>query len=258
MPQLISSARSFQTRQVPAHLLVPQGQLQAECDGLRVDPVGTPHHRRVLVAQRLLPQHRQELPHVVQQERAGILELQRQPRVHDVRGGHADVHETGVVTDGLGQAAQERDDLVVDLPLDLTDSGHVDAGVLTDARGGVPRHLAHAGQGLRGQNLDLQPLAEAVLLGPYPRHLGACVAIDHLTSRGLRHGYARTRHLVRMPSIRRPGLVLLRRRCGRNRPRHARMPEARPLLPNSPEKRAEPPSGLFDLRDGWSPVPRPG
>ena len=104
------------------------------------------------------------------------------------------------------QAAQERDDLVMDLALDVTDSGHVDPGVLPDARGGVPRHLAHARQGLRGQNLDLQPLAEAVLLGPYLRHLGAGVTLDHLTSRGLRHGYARIRHLVRMPSIRRPGL----------------------------------------------------
>src|SRR3990167_10897149 len=39
----------LQARRIPGHLLVPEGQLETEGDGLRMDAMGAPDHRLFLV-----------------------------------------------------------------------------------------------------------------------------------------------------------------------------------------------------------------
>ena len=116
---------------------------------------------------------------VGQQAGSRGLHLQREGRVDDVRAGQPEVQEAALRPDGLGDLADEGDDVMVGRALQLLDAGDVDPGSLLDDRDRVGRHLSATRLGARDRQLDPQHGPEARLVGPDGRHLGQGVARDH-------------------------------------------------------------------------------
>ncbi len=82
----------------------------------------------------------------------------------------------------LGEVGEERDDVMLDLALDLVDPRDVEHGVLAlgpDRRRGLLRHDAERGEGIGRVGLDLEPDPEARLRVPDRGHLRPGVAGDH-------------------------------------------------------------------------------
>src|SRR5207237_7585058 len=72
--------------------------------------------------------------------------------------------------------------VVLHLGLDRLHASDVDPGVLAERACRSCRYLAALGEHLDDRELDLEPAAEAGLLGPEPAHLGPGVAVDHFRS----------------------------------------------------------------------------
>jgi hypothetical protein len=99
-----------------------------------------------------------------------------------VRRRHALVDEPRLRPDDLGEVGQERDDVMLDLALDLVDPRNVEHGVLAlgPQRGrGLLRHDAERGEGIGRVGLDLEPDPVARLRVPDRGHLRPSVAGDH-------------------------------------------------------------------------------
>ena len=114
-------------------------------------------------------------------------QLQRQRGVDDVARREA-VVDPGArgLADPLLDHVDERGDVVLGDELALLDRGDVEAGALAHRGRGVLRDDAELGPGLGGEDLDLEPGAEARLVGEEVGHLGQGVAGDHVELRG--HG----------------------------------------------------------------------
>src|SRR5262249_10544232 len=80
----------------------------------------------------------------------------------------------------LGHRREERDDIVLDLCLDLVDAGDVESAPLLDRFCCRFRDQPELSHRLRGKRLDLKPDAELVLGLPNANHFGAAVAGDHV------------------------------------------------------------------------------
>ena len=111
-----------------------------------------------------------------------LLDLTSERRIDEVRGGHAGVQMTRIVARGLGDHAQERDDVVMHLGLDRQHARQIDPGTGADAldraRGHLTATLARAGR----RQFHLEPEREATFVRPYGGHLGTTVAIDHVSA----------------------------------------------------------------------------
>ena len=123
-----------------------------------------------------------ERPETGQDPLQGFPDEEGEGRVHDVVGGQADVDEPAVRADLLVDRGQEGDDVVLDDLLDLLDPGDREAGLGLDGLQGGRGDLPEPGPGLADGELDVEPPAVAVLVGPNAAHLGEGVAFDHLSS----------------------------------------------------------------------------
>ena len=171
--------RPVEPRELALQLRVPQRHLEAEGHGLGVDAVGAPDHRRVLVPEGALPDRLQEVEEVRADEVARVAHQDGEGGVHHVRGGEPVVQPAPLGPDALGDAGDEGDDVVLDLPLDLLDAGDVEAGPRLDRGEGLGGHDAALDEHLGRGDLHLEPRGEAVLVGPEAGHLGARVAGNH-------------------------------------------------------------------------------
>jgi hypothetical protein len=109
-------------------------------------------------------------------------ELHIEAGVEHVRRRHALVDEARFRADDLGKVGQERNDVMLDLALDLVDAGDVEGGFPAlgpDRLRGFLRDDAKLGQSVGGMGLDLEPDAKARLRFPDRGHLGAGIAGYH-------------------------------------------------------------------------------
>jgi hypothetical protein len=96
------------------------------------------------------------------------------------------VEISGIVANGFGNAAQESNDLMFDGSLDLANAHDLETSILFDARNRCLGHFTEAGETLRSQNLDVEPLLKTIFLGPDAAHFRPGVTRDHGVSAVLR------------------------------------------------------------------------
>jgi len=165
--------------EVPGHLVVPKGHLQAEGDRLGVDAVRAPHLRGHLVLEGAGLDDGHQALDVGDDQLARFLEEHGEGGVQDVGGGKPQVDEAGVVADVVGDRGEEGDDVVFHGALDLVDARHVEARLGPDARHRVLGDAPHLGVRLAGVDLYLEPLAVAVLGLPDAGHFRTAVTFNH-------------------------------------------------------------------------------
>ena len=127
LPVAISSTRLGEAAPAAIDLERPAGELEPERGRLGVDGVGPAHHQRVRLAPGAGDQRRQEAVAVAEEELAGVAELERERRVDDVAARQPEVEVAALRPDGLGDLADEGDDVVVGRLLDLGDPLGIDA-----------------------------------------------------------------------------------------------------------------------------------
>ena len=105
------------------------GELEPEGRGLGMDAVRAADGRRQLVLEGAALQRSQEPVDICDQQIGGPHQLHAEAGVEHVRRGHALVHEARLGPDDLGEMGEKRDDVVLDLALDLVDARDVEAGI---------------------------------------------------------------------------------------------------------------------------------
>ena len=172
-------ARAQQPLPIALQLLVPERQLQTEGDRLGVHAVGASDHRRTAMLGGAVADGVREVVDVLQQQVAGLVELERQGRVDDVRRGQAEVQPARRRPNALGHRGGERDDVVPRRLLDGLDPRGVHGPLLADVARRLSRDQAVLGHHLGRHRLDAQPGLVAPLIGPDAPHLGGRVARKH-------------------------------------------------------------------------------
>ena len=169
----------------------PARQLPAEGDRLGVDAVRAADHHRRSVLFRAPDDRGEGAVDPLEDERAGILDLQREACVDDVRRREAEMNPASLRAELLGHRIDERGRVVVGDALDLGHAfrrGHGDA--LADRADVVLRDLTDARPALECRQLDVEPTPELVLVRPDPRHRRSGVARNHWFDSRLRAGRA--------------------------------------------------------------------
>ena len=116
----------------------------------------------------------------VEDQRAGLADLERERRVDDVGGGEAVVEPAALLAELLGDRVDEGGGVVVERRLDLGDPlRRRRRGLRLERARGLRGHDAELGPGRRGRELDLEPGRELALVRPDPGHGRAGVAGDH-------------------------------------------------------------------------------
>ena len=174
--QLVAAV--LQSLAVASHLRDEDRQLVAKGRRLGVDAVGAADGERVLVAHRQLGQDLFQLAKVFGQDVRGLLDLQRQRRIQDVRGGQAEMNPPCWRADSFGDGSGERDHVVVRFAQELGRTFGLDCRTADD-RHVLLRNDADVRPGLADGQLDLEPQLHAMLVGPYAAHRRARVAWDH-------------------------------------------------------------------------------
>src|SRR5260370_14182758 len=166
--------------EVALYLGVPEEELEAEGGGLGVDAVGAADDGGVLELEGATLEDVGEREDAGADDGGGFFELEGLGGVDDVGGGEAVVEPAGVGcrVDVLGDGGGEGDDVVLALGFDLVDAGDGEVAAVADGVGGLLRDEAEAGESLRGGDLDGEPAAVLVLVGPDAAHGGASVAGD--------------------------------------------------------------------------------
>ena len=146
-----------------------------------MDAVGAPDDGGVLELYGALLQGFAEGYYAGADDGGGFFELEGLGGVDDVSGGEAVVEPAGVLgcVDVLGDGGGEGDDVMTDFGFDLVDAVYSEGSLVTDGVGGGLGDEAEFGEGLRGGDLDSEPAAVFVLVGPDAAHRGASVAGDH-------------------------------------------------------------------------------
>ena len=171
----------FQPLLVTPVLLVPNGQLPAESDGLGVHPVCAADHRRVLEFERALLEHLTQPRKALEQDFGSLADHQRLGGIHDVVRGEPEMQVPGLAAHVLGNVGCEGDDVVLDFLFDGEDALDFEAAFAPDsARGGL-RDQAGIRFRFRRRHFDIEPLLELVVIRPNAAHFGTCVARDHRT-----------------------------------------------------------------------------
>ena len=165
--------------QVPFHLRVPHRKLQPQGDGLGVNAVGSPHHDRLTVSLCLLLQSLRQLQKGPFNQPGSFAHLQGLSRVHHIGGGEAQMNKSRLRSQCLGYGRREGHDIMVSQRFDLPDALHRKGSIVADPGGGLSRNLTPFGQNIADSDLDLQPLAKAVLVRPHPGHVRMGVSRDH-------------------------------------------------------------------------------
>ena len=144
-----------------------------------MDAMGPAHHHRLLVPECLLFDDSLEGSKVADDHVEGFFEKQGEGRVDDIIGGQSEMDIVGVFADVLSYGLEEGDDIVFDHPLDFLDPGKRKSRLFLDPLKSRPRDPADFGPGLANGQLDVQPSAVPVIIGPNSAHRGAGVSFDH-------------------------------------------------------------------------------
>jgi hypothetical protein len=144
-----------------------------------VDAVGAADTDRILVLEGTGLERLQHHVQICQQLIGGLGQLHRQTGVQHVGGGHALMDKTRLGTDVLGHRCQKGNHIMLDLGLDLIDTGDIKITLGADDRYDLLRDNTQLGLGLAGQGLNLQPDLKTVFSSPYPGHLRTGIAFDH-------------------------------------------------------------------------------
>ncbi len=166
---------------MPAQLVVPHGKLEAKGSRLGMHAVGTADRKGAPVLHRLVADGRRQGAQSIKQQPAGIPRLHRQAGVHDIGRGQAKVDEPHGLADGFTGRAQEGDDVVIRLPLDLPHALEV-AGRGANRRHGLLRDAAPACPRLADRLLNIEPPVDLGLIAPDRAHFRQRVPIDHVWS----------------------------------------------------------------------------
>ena len=178
-------ARPLEAERVAPELGVPAGGLEPERDRLGVDAVAAPDHRRGPMLEGEPPHHLDEPRQLALDDAGRVPQHDRGGGVEDVGAGEAVMEPAALRSQALGHRAQEGDDVVLRLALDLARAlgVHVGGGLAY----AVPVRLGHdplGGQGLDGEELDPQPELELAPLSEDLAQLGQRVAVDHVRPGG--------------------------------------------------------------------------
>jgi hypothetical protein len=172
--------------EVALDFVVPEQELEAEGGRFGVDAVGAADDGSVLELDGATLEGFGEGDDASADEGGGFLELEGLGGVDDVGAGEAVVEPAGGLlfqirgdVDVLGYGGGEGDDVVADFGLDLVDAGYGEVAAVADGVGCGLRDEAEFGEGLRGGDLNREPAAVLVLVGPDASHGWACVARDH-------------------------------------------------------------------------------
>ena len=161
--------RAREPRAVAVELERPAGELPAERRRLGVDAVRAADADRAAV---LLGAPHDRVDRRVEPARisfAGVLDLQRERRVDDVRRGEAVVDPAALRPELLGDGVDERGGVVVGRPLDLGDALGVGGDRAGADRGDVlGGDRPDLGPAVERRELDLEPARELALLRPDP------------------------------------------------------------------------------------------
>src|SRR6202044_2675006 len=134
--------------------------------GLGVDTVGTADSRCVLKFQGALTEDAGERENSFPDDSRGLFDLQCLGRVHHVVGSQAVVQPTGFRADLFRHGSGERNDVVLDLGLDLLNAGDVGGSAGADGLRGRVRYDSVVCQDLGGGGFNLQPHAIFIFLTP--------------------------------------------------------------------------------------------
>ncbi len=111
------------------------------------------------------------------QQRSRIPELRGECGIEDVAGGHPIVNMPRLRSQALRNRHEECDHIVLHCVLDHGYPGRVEAGLAPQQIQVGSRNGTEPAAGFDGQQLDLQPAREAVLVRPDRLHLGDAVAL---------------------------------------------------------------------------------
>jgi len=173
----------LEAREVAAHLVVPQGDFEAEGDRLGVDAVRAADLRRVLEFEGAALESPGELPASLDEHGRGLFQNERLRGIDDIVRSEAVMQPARMLGDTgrghlLGDGGGEGDDVVFGFALDRVDAIDIEARVFTQRKGGFCGDVADFGESLGGGELHFKPLREAVFVGENFAHLRACVAWD--------------------------------------------------------------------------------
>ena len=142
-------------------------------------PWGSAHHDRLPVSLGLLFEGLRQVLHCGLDEAGGFSDLQRLGRVHHVGGGEAQMNKPRLRSQCLGYGRRKGHHIMVSHGFDLADALHRKGSVVANPGGSLSRNLTPFGKNIADSDLDLQPLAKAVLVRPHPGHVGMGVSRDH-------------------------------------------------------------------------------
>jgi hypothetical protein len=184
--------RALQPLAAPGKLEGPHRKFQAERRRLGMHPVRPADHQRGAVLVRTRHDRLQRTVDAGQNQPAGVLDLQRERRVDDVRGRQPVVEPPPERAELLADRVHEGRHVVLRPRLDL---GHArrrrNLRPLADRACVVRRYRAELGPRIQGGELDLEPARELVLLRPHRGHGGSGVPGDHLVDRSVGRGRQR-------------------------------------------------------------------
>ena len=144
-------------------------------------PWRAPDHRRLAMLDRQASDDLDEPGQLVSHDAGRVSQHDRGGRVEDVGARQPVVEPAPLRPEALGDRAQEGDDVVLRLPLDLARTIRVDlADLAPDALVVGLRHHTGFGEGLERQQLDPQPQLELVAFPEDLAQLRQRVAIDHV------------------------------------------------------------------------------
>src|SRR5277367_3968516 len=176
-PQVFRSG--FEARDVALCFGIPVGHLESESDGLGVDAVCPPDHRRVLELERPPFQHFGQSIKVGRNQGRSLLNQQRLRRIDHIVRSEAVVEPAGVRTYDFGDGGGEGDDVVFDLRLDFKNAFDIERRALADRFGSIFWHNTRGGECFGGGNFDSEPGAEAIFVAPDTSHFGPGIAWNH-------------------------------------------------------------------------------
>ena len=120
----------------------------------------------VAVRHGLALEHHGESVDILEQQIAGVAQLQSRGRVPNVGARQSKVDITPFLAERFGNRAQEGGDVVVGDRDVLVDLGDVEVRVAANLGGGFAGDLAEFGPCLTRGDFDIEPALELVLLAP--------------------------------------------------------------------------------------------
>jgi hypothetical protein len=167
-------ARAFQAAQGAAEFIVHQRHFQSEGRRLRVDAVAAADHGSENVLGGLLGDDRLEGLDIRDENGRRLRHLHGEGSVKNIAAGQPVMEPAaGGRADVLRDVGGEGDDVVIERAFQLFAALRLEGRPRLHHRVILLRHDALGGQGLAGEQFDLEPYFQLALLGPDFPHFGA-------------------------------------------------------------------------------------